>query len=478
MSNASIEVVNIDTRQSQIRSKLYFGNYEDFENWFNTNINGISETKIILLVSKKTVLNLASIESMRNIYAVYDQDLTCLYCSPVRTPEVQQFIKNKIEIGSRSSRRALVGNLVRKYWFLVGLIVSILLAYLFPDVGKKGGYIRSEWTIKYGAVIIIFFLSGLSLRTRQLGKEILNIRLHILVQASSFLIIPTFVYALSWLLAQTSFNPMLIFGIIVMSSTSTTISSNVVMTKNAHGNEYAALLNAVLGNFLGIFISPLLIYGFMQNSVFNVIPSTTKHIFQFDYLHTVKNLTLNVLLPLFIGQIIHLLWTKEVMRIRERLYFAEINSLALLTLVWSTFCTTFANGLFRTINVADICILIALDSALYVFFSLLFILIAQVPIPCWKFSEKDTVAIVFCGATKTLAMGIPLINALFEDQNQDASGLISLPLIVYHAVQLILGAFEVILLGRWVKKREKRKDSRLKRINLDEEQELDRLESK
>lgn len=37
-----------------------------------------------------------------------------------------------------------------KYWFLLGLLVAIVLAVKFPDVARKGGYIRAEWTIKWG----------------------------------------------------------------------------------------------------------------------------------------------------------------------------------------------------------------------------------------------------------------------------------------------------------------------------------------
>jgi predicted Na+-dependent transporter len=55
-------------------------------------------------------------------------------------------------------------------------------------------------------------------------------------------------------------------------------------------------------------------------------------------------------------------------------------------------------------------------------------IIARLSIPHWQFSEKDTVPIMFCGATKTLAMGIPLINALYGNKHQDMSGVLSLPL--------------------------------------------------
>ncbi|CAM4900161.1 unnamed protein product [Rotaria socialis] len=41
-------------------------------------------------------------------------------------------------------------------------------------------------------------------------------------------------------------NKALLFGKIIMASTSTIISSNVIMAKNPLDNEYAALLNAIL----------------------------------------------------------------------------------------------------------------------------------------------------------------------------------------------------------------------------------------
>ena len=37
-----------------------------------------------------------------------------------------------------------------KYWFLLGLVVVILLAWRFPNVARKKGHIRAEWSIKWG----------------------------------------------------------------------------------------------------------------------------------------------------------------------------------------------------------------------------------------------------------------------------------------------------------------------------------------
>jgi sodium/bile acid cotransporter 7 len=340
--------------------------------------------------------------------------------------------------------------IIRKYWFLIGLGFVIGMAYALPDLGKTGGYIRSEWSVKWGCVILIFLLSGLSLRTKLLAKEFLHIRVHAIIQLYSLLIFPFTVYGLALLLARLPINKTLITGIVIMACTSTTISSNVVMTKNTLGNEYSALLNAALGNLLGIFISPALVSYFMKNPIINSLSSSNGNNGQLDYGNVMKNLGLTVLLPLFVGQVIQLIWTKQVAYVREKFYLSELNSLALLALVWSVFCTAVATGSFQLVDGTSLGALFIINGGLYILFSLLIMFTARIPIRHWQLSREDTVAMMYCGATKTVAMGIPLINVLYAGGDSSVIGLLSLPLILYHVEQLILGAIEVLLLKIWV----------------------------
>ncbi|CAF3544377.1 unnamed protein product [Rotaria socialis] len=426
-----------------------------------TNLNALKEyiidkpnSSIIVIISDSIPFDGTSFVDSPQICAVYNEKLVCLYSLSEMFSTADKYLKNQQEETKKTSDQSCISKILsiaRKYWFLVGLAFSICMAYIFPNLGKTGGYIRSEWTVKYGCVILVFFLSGLSLRTRQLAKEILHIRLHILIQIYSLIVIPVLVYYLTLFLSNTSMNKTLLFGMIIMASTSTTISSNVIMTKNALGNEYAALLNAILGNILGIFLSPAMILFFMKNPMFDYLSNTNNEKQKLDYGHVIKNLTLTVLLPLFIGQIIHLLWAKKIMDIREKFHFSELSSLALLTLVWSVFCTCFSTGSFKTIGTQDLIILMLIDLVIYLFFSSFIFIITRLPIPYWQFSEKDSIAIMFCSASKTLAMGISVINALYGNTNQALTGLLSLPLIMYHAEQLIIGAIQVVLLKNWIK---------------------------
>ncbi|OAG76753.1 Sodium - Bile acid symporter [Acetobacter malorum] len=50
---------------------------------------------------------------------------------------------------------------------------------------------------------------------------------------------------------------------------------------------------------------------------------------------------------------------------------------------------------------------------------------------------RDEIAIVFCGSKKTLASGVPMANVLFPAASV---GLIVLPLMIYHQIQLFVCA--------------------------------------
>jgi sodium/bile acid cotransporter 7 len=82
-------------------------------------------------------------------------------------------------------------------WLILAMGLVILLAYFFPSVGKTGGYVRSEYSITYGAVAIIFLISGLTLPLKRLLANAINWRLHLIVQVTSLLFIPAVFFGLA-----------------------------------------------------------------------------------------------------------------------------------------------------------------------------------------------------------------------------------------------------------------------------------------
>ena len=66
--------------------------------------------------------------------------------------------------------RMIMSTFIAKNWFLIGLFLAIFLAKLEPSIGRKGGILMPEITIKYFAVCLIFLNSGLSLKSEEFKK--------------------------------------------------------------------------------------------------------------------------------------------------------------------------------------------------------------------------------------------------------------------------------------------------------------------
>ncbi|KAF9438546.1 hypothetical protein BGZ76_006928 [Entomortierella beljakovae] len=401
-----------------------------------------------------------------------------------------------------------------KNWFLLGLVVVIILARYFPEWGRTGGPIRPEYSVKYGITSCIFLLSGLSLKTKDLFISAINYRAHIMVQVTSFIIIPLFVKAVTSLIGLSNFNSTLLAGMAVTSATPTTISSNVVMTANADGNESLALFNAAFGNLLGVFISPVIVLILLHNT-----PLTPSGENGLDYATILRDLGSTILGPIFVGQIYLYFFPKHIAWAKKMVHFPTLNSACLLILVWTVFCDAFYNHTFSSVNAGEIIAVGALQA--FIFWVMTFFLgflargrpaklrilkimdenearrvrseaqleeqlegatVGQrddeeiigkdysnitggLSLPrtkAEKFAEpmtkQDTVAILFCGATKSVAMGIPMIKILYST-NSGSAGLLATPLLIYHVEQLFSGAFMVSWLKKWVKRGEETLES-------------------
>lgn len=98
-------------------------------------------------------------------------------------------------------RYGLVGiKFLLAQWQVLGIGVAVLLAWAFPNVGRRGGSIQSQYiplnarpltrryTVSYGAIGIIFLISGLSIQRQALVDNSSKLRLHLVVQITSYLV--------------------------------------------------------------------------------------------------------------------------------------------------------------------------------------------------------------------------------------------------------------------------------------------------
>ncbi len=185
-------------------------------------------------------------------------------------------------------------------WFLVALGFFILLASQVQVPGSQQG--KKEIVVTYLCVALIFLITGCTLPTKVLLENYSRWKIHIFVQLQSFLLTSVIVYGVVSLCATNPdfMDPGLLVGMIFTGCVPTTISSNVIMTKQANGNQALTVVQSTLGNFLGPFISPLLILMYTSTGAWytKVVPGIGAGGFGELYKRVFKQLGLSIFLPL------------------------------------------------------------------------------------------------------------------------------------------------------------------------------------
>uniref|UniRef100_A0AAZ3QN79 Sodium/bile acid cotransporter n=1 Tax=Oncorhynchus tshawytscha TaxID=74940 RepID=A0AAZ3QN79_ONCTS len=297
---------------------------------------------------------------------------------------------------------------VRKEWFIIGIVAAIVSAKLQPAVGLKGGPLRPEFTITYVAVSAIFFNSGLSLKTEELTSALLHVKLHLFVQSFTLVFFPVAMWLCIKLLALTSINTWLLRGLQTVGCMPPPVSSAVILTKAVGGNEAAAIFNSAFGSFLGILVTPLLLLLFVSRR------------FLRDWLE------------------------------RRKPPFGVISSLVLLMIIYTTFCETFSNPDIELDHLSLLLITFIIFCIQLSFMLLTFVFSTQKQS---GFTPADTVAIMFCATHKSLTLGIPMLKIVFE--GYEHLSLISVPLLIYHPAQILLGSILVPTIKSWMNSRQK-----------------------
>lgn len=127
----------------------------------------------------------------------------------------------------------------------------------------------------------------------------------------------------------------ILVGMVVLSCLPTTIASNVVMTRLAGGDDAAAIVEVVIGNVLGSFLCPALIYAFIPSKPeFDPWRPASPSTLGSMYADVAMQLGLSVLVPLVAGQIIRYVLEKQVKWVLEKFYLAKVSTFFLCTLVW------------------------------------------------------------------------------------------------------------------------------------------------
>ena len=314
--------------------------------------------------------------------------------------------------------------------YLIALAATVLIAWILPVSGI--GATIAGW-VTAAAIFLLFFLHGAKLAPKAVLDGIAHWRLQLFILLSTFALFPVLGLGLRWVVGG-NVAPELMTGVLFVCLLPSTVQSSIAFTSIARGNVPAAICAASVSNLAGIVLTPLLV-GLILHTQGGVS------------LSTVRDVALQLLLPFALGQLARPYIGAFLKRHGGVTSYVDRGSILLV--VYGAFSAGVTSGVFHGVDATDIAWVLGLDALL-----LAVVLVATTLGSRWLgLPTEDEIAIVFCGSKKSLASGIPMANILFPVQTV---GLVVLPLMLFHQIQLFACAF---LAQRYAARGETREES-------------------
>lgn len=299
------------------------------------------------------------------------------------------------------------------------MAVAVTLAWLVPEPGAKGGSLHPELVNKLG-VALIFFLHGLTLSFQALAAGTRKWRLHLLVQASTFLLFPLLGLAVLFV-AGNRLDGELRTGLFFLCALPSTVSSSVALTATARGNVAAAVFNATLSSLIGVLLTPLWL-SLVLGAAGRALPLGS----------VVLDLCCWLLLPLGLGQLARPLLGAWATAHKARINV--VDRLTILLLVYTSFCDSVVGGVWHSGAVP-----LAVSGLASLGLLVVALALTWLAGKLLGFDRADRIAALFCGSKKTLASGVPMARLIFG--GAPSLAVILLPIMIYHPLQLVVGGW-------------------------------------
>ncbi|WP_196425710.1 bile acid:sodium symporter family protein [Amycolatopsis camponoti] len=316
---------------------------------------------------------------------------------------------------SRVGRGGLARIGLRLDPFVLAILATVGVATLLPASGGVADGFSTATTIAVG---LLFFLYGARLSTQEALDGLRRWRLHAVVLAATFVLFPLLGLAL-FLLPSSVLPAQLAAGVLFLAVLPSTVQSSIAFTSIARGNVAAAICSASLSNLAGIVLTPLLVALLLSGDGAGVDGSA------------VLGIVLQLLAPFVAGQLARRWIGDWITRNSAPLKLFDRGSILLV--VYTAFSAGMVEGIWHRLDAGHLLVLVGVCCVL---------LAAVLGATGWGarvlgFARADRITIVFCGSKKSLASGLPMATVLFGHAQV---GLIVLPLMLFHQIQLIVCA--------------------------------------
>lgn len=302
--------------------------------------------------------------------------------------------------------------------FIILLLLSIVGAWLAPEFGMPNEWFSPSEVAGWG-VSVIFFFYGLKLSPEKLRAGLSNIKLHSLIQLSTFVLFPLLVLGVMYLVPDWRTNYYLWLGVYFVATLPSTVSSSVVMVSIARGNIPAAIFNASISSLIGVALTPALMSFFISAQTGG---NTLSDI--------VLKLILQVVVPVGAGIFLNRYWGS--FADRHKVLLSRFDQGVIIAIVYTAFCEGFSSGIFESVSTVELVVLTLGLTALFVaVYGIVYALCNWL-----KFNREDRITALFCSSKKSLVHGTVMSRVIVADPSMVS--IILLPIMIYHAMQLIV----------------------------------------
>lgn len=295
------------------------------------------------------------------------------------------------------------------------LVLAILMASVVPATG--GAREVAQW-VSSAAIFLLFFLNGLRLPRSEVIRGLGHWRFLLPLALWCFGVMALAGKGLELLLAD-SLPPLVALGFLYLGVLPSTVQSATAYSSLAGGNVANSVVAAALLNILGVFLCAPLFALLGGGGAADLGLSGLGKVFGI------------LILPFAIGQVLQTRLSGWIAGHRELVSWMDRLSIAIA--VYVAFSGAVEQGLWTKVGAGEWAGLLAAVCAMLAFAIAGSWLIAGLI----DVERGDRIAFLFAGAHKSVAMGAPLAAVLFPPQ---VAGLVLLPLLAYHLLQLVVSA--------------------------------------
>jgi sodium/bile acid cotransporter 7 len=296
------------------------------------------------------------------------------------------------------------------------LLVAIALATFVPVTGAEREIAQ---TVANSAVFLLFLLNGLRLPRHEVIEGIGNWRFLAPLVFWCFGAMALAGWGISIVVEQMELPAIIALGFLYLGTLPSTVQSATAYSSIAGGNVASSVVAAALLNILGVFVTAPL---------FSAMAGSASVDLGYDGLIKVATI---LLLPFILGQIGQR-WLGEWVRSHKPLV-SWMDRISIAIAVYVAFSGAVEQGIWEMVDTLD---LLLLSSAVLFFLAFAFgggwLLGGLIGL-----KRPNRISMLFAGGQKSIAMGAPLATVLFAPE---VAGIVLLPVLVYHMLQLVISA--------------------------------------